>query len=313
MKLSQLVQYKNKLKDVYPKDGQPELHRILGPSLDWAKNTPMQFVNLLNNLESQYNNVQNYWQNYQTTLLHIEKELDQIIESMEHKYLSDSYQIYKGSAWQDSEETMAIRLPINEENEQYLLGRIITYSNWQKSGMIIRPGDEKWVDHLVGCDPLYLVDINHTYFDSVKKKFTPVYQNRLRYYTIKENINIKMLAQLPSNQIGFCLVYNFFHYKPFEIVKSYIKEIYEKLGAGGVLAFTFNDCDRWGAVELCEKNYMCYTPGRMIKGWCESLGFEIINQYILDNATTWLEIRKPGTWNSIKGGQTLARVLAKSK
>ena len=76
---------------------------------------------------------------------------------------------------------------------------------------------------------------------------------------------------------------------------------------------TFNDCDRRGAVELAERWNNCYTPGRLVRSLCESVGFVIEQEYVIDSAVNWLELRKPGTMVSLRGGQTLARIIAKSK
>ena len=118
---------------------------------------------------------------------------------------------------------------------------------------------------------------------------------------------------MPDGQIGFCLVYYFFNFMPFELVRQYLEEIYRKLKAGGCVACTFNNCDRSGGVELVERNYMCYTPGGLMMTMCESIGFDISHTYQLDSACTWIELRKPGELTSLRGGQSLARIVAKSK
>ena len=76
------------------------------------------------------------------------------------------------------------------------------------------------------------------------------------------------------------------------------------------MAFTFNDCDRAGGVELVERHFMCYTPGSMIVALCESLGFEIQQRYQIDASNTWLELQRPGELTSLRGGQSLAKIVA---
>jgi len=128
---------------------------------------------------------------------------------------------------------------------------------------------------------------------------------------IQESSERTMLHDLPDNQFGFCLAYNFFHYKPFEIMRGYLNEIHAKLRPGGVLAFTFNDGDRRGAVDLAERNMNCYTPGRLVTAICEKLGFEIEQKHIISAAATWIELRKPGVKTSLRGGQALAELKPK--
>jgi hypothetical protein len=90
----------------------------------------------------------------------------------------------------------------------------------------------------------------------------------------------------------------------------YLADIYRKLKPGGVVALTFNDCDRWGGVELAERHFMCYTPGTMLISLAQSLGFEIQQRYDIDNSNTWLEMRRPGELTSVRGGQSLAKIVA---
>ena len=140
-----------------------------------------------------------------------------------------------------------------------------------------------------------------------------MYQSRLRYYAVNEADDHEMLAQIPDNQLGFVLAYNFFHYKPFEIMRAYMREIYQKLRPGGVLAMTFSDCDRRGAVELTERMMHCYTPGRLVIGACETAGFVIEQNYEIDAALNWVEMRRPGCITSLRGGQTLAKIMARNR
>jgi predicted methyltransferase len=114
---------------------------------------------------------------------------------------------------------------------------------------------------------------------------------------------------LPDNQFGFCLVYNFFNYKPQEIINQYLTEIYQKLKPGGVVAFTFNDCDHSGAAALAERSFMCYTPGRVVLAHAQAAGFQVRQRYRMNNSTTWIELQRPGQLTSLKGGQSLAKVV----
>jgi hypothetical protein len=76
---------------------------------------------------------------------------------------------------------------------------------------------------------------------------------------------------------------------------------------------TFNDCDRVAAVELVENYYSCYTPGYLVRELASSIGYEIAFEWHDNHAVTWLEIRRPGQLSSLKGGQTLAKIVEKSK
>jgi hypothetical protein len=177
--------------------------------------------------------------------------------------------------------------------------------------MIIRPGLEKFVEDLVGYDPLYLIDQQHELLTPAVNKFSDEYQSRLRLYTVKESVDFEILDKIPNGQFGFCLAYNFFEFKPFEILKKYMTEVYQKLKPGGTFIMTFNDCSREKAVMLAEQRYACYTPGVLVKELATTIGYTQIFGWDNDGPTTWIELRKPGALSSLRGGQSLAKIMYK--
>jgi SAM-dependent methyltransferase len=179
--------------------------------------------------------------------------------------------------------------------------------------MIIRPGVDTFIDDMVAYDPLYLVDLDYDYLKPAVDKFNQIYQNRLRKYTITNDLGEHILNKLPDDQFGMCLAYNYFNFRPLDIIKKYLAEIYTKLKPGGILAMTFNDCDRVAAVELVENHYCCYTPGYLIRELARNVGYEIAFDWHDNGPVTWLELRRPGELTSLKGGQTLAEIVEKSK
>ncbi len=74
-----------------------------------------------------------------------------------------------------------------------------------------------------------------------------------------------------------------------------------------------HNCDRAQGVGLAERNFMCYTPERHICQHAESIGFESTFSHNGSGDLSWLEFKRPGEISSIRGGQTLAKVLARSK
>jgi SAM-dependent methyltransferase len=177
--------------------------------------------------------------------------------------------------------------------------------------MIIRPGKETFAHELLSCDPLYLVDESHELLQPVMDTFTEAYQHRVRPYVINERQPGKILEKIPNNQFGLVFAYNFFHYKPLEVIRRYVEEIFIKLRPGGVLVMTINDCDRDYGVKLVEDHYCCYTPGHMIKELCRSVGYEISAYLPSSGPVTWIELKKPGTMTSLRGGQSLAKIVNK--
>jgi hypothetical protein len=129
---------------------------------------------------------------------------------------------------------------------------------------------------------------------------------------VNERHTNSILAKIPNEQFGLCLVYNFFNFRPFEIIKQWLWEIQVKLRPGGILIMTINDCDRDTAVMLVESHFACYTPGYLILDMVQSMGFEVLATWNNDGPMTWIELRKPGELTSLRGGQTLAKIVSKT-
>lgn len=313
MKLSELVHYRNLLEKYKPGDMAPIVREQVGHVRHVVESHSVQFPILLNKLNQNYNEILSSFDSYSKTIDELQKSVTDLIDSIQPDYFAKSYELYEEFLKQDSVDyVLNRRLSLTDEVVAYLHSRIKSYGDWHHAGMIIRPGLEDWIEDVVACDPLYLVDQDMEMLKPSMDRFNDEYKRRLRPHLIVAE-NSSVLERIPNNQIGFCLIYNFFNFKPFEIVKYYLQSLYEKLKPGGTCAFTFNNCDRVGAVELVERNFMCYTPGRLLMTLCESLGFEIHQTYQLDSACSWIEIRKPGNLTSLRGGQSLARIVAKSK
>ena len=201
---------------------------------------------------------------------------------------------------------------ITDETRTFLNARVKMYNSWKYPGMIIRPGLENFINDMVMFDPLYLVDQSYDLLQPAIEQFPIEYQKRLRPYLVNELQGRPFLRQIPDNQFGICLVYNFFNFRPLESIKIYLNEIYQKLRPGGALLMTFNDCDRDKAVMLVENHFASYTPGSLIKELAISIGYKI--EFVWDDAgpSTWIEFKKPGELTSIRGGQTLAKIIHKS-
>jgi SAM-dependent methyltransferase len=251
-------------------------------------------------------------QKYEEKLTQLCRSVQDLIGSQEPKYFAKSttdYQIVmrRETASQILERTRVI----DPEMEKLLCDRLNTYTNWQYPGMVIRPAHCVGLDSLVAFDPLYMVDTDEDLLSPIRSLFTPVYQNRLRYYVIQEYVTDSIFWNLPQSQFGFIYAFNYFESKPWEIIKQYFTEIFVLLRPGGGCLFSFNDCDHWSAVRLVECNLYCYTPGHLVMEYIQKLGFKIIHKYTDQTGLSWMEICKPGALTSIRGGQALAVIFTK--
>ena len=256
----------------------------------------------------------NLLQDFQQSLDQIKKDVDQEIERDQAAYLARSYGLYQDMCRGDTPVyILDRRIQITSQTQDFVLSRIRRRDTWKYPAAIIRPGREDWIDHMVAFDPLYVVDHHADLLSPARARFNEAYRNRVRWITIVERDDHEMLQTLPNGQMGFVMAWNFFHYKPFEVIKQYLTEVYNKLRPGGVFAFSINDGDLAGGVANAERMFMCYTPGSMIMSIGQRIGFDIETRHELDRAVTWIELRRPGELPSLRGGQALAKIIPKPK
>ena len=312
MKLSQLVHYLNCLDSQPLPDPEAVCDREFGELSRVVSEGQPNLTTRISQLAQDREQARNAIKAFCAHITEIRQDLTQLITGLQSAYFAESYRLHDQEMINDSDQHILDRRPVLEQSvARYLTSRISLHSDWHHAAMVIRPGQGEWLPLMVGSDPLYLLDIRPSLLDTAMAQFPPEYQRRLRRYTLREtDAQGLVMRDLPDAQFGFCLAVNFFHFKPFELIRLYLADIYRKLKPGGVLALTFNDCDRWGAVDLAERHFMCYTPGSMLIGLAESLGFEIQQRYDIDNANTWLELIKPGKLTSNRGGQSLAKIVA---
>lgn len=314
MKLSDLIDYRNNLKTVSAMSVAAKSDIEIAKITNLVETQNFQLENFAEVLKAKQLNLQKSFHNYEIELDKFKIKLDQLIASNEPQWFANSYRLYEEEVvYEKTEYILQRRIELSKESENFLISRVQLYGDWKAPGMIIRPGPDPFIEHLVSLDPLYVLDKNYDLLAPAVSRFNPVYQNRIRQYIIRELVDPEFLIKIPDNQFGVCLVYNYFNFRPLEIIKRYLTEIQKKLRPGGVLLMTFNDCDRGAAVRLVERNSGAYTPGYLVKDLAKSLGFEPLFSWNDNGAMTWLELRKPGKFESLKGGQTLAKVVAKPK
>lgn len=310
MKLSRLVDYRNQLDqmDLDPACGDATRH--LDSIAHVITNHRLQIDDRAAVLETNLTEIKESIQRFQDTIADLRSRVQSQITEREPAYFQESLRMHEEEMCFDTTEyILNRRLGIDDESNILLRTRLRSYGDWRLPGMIIRPANETFIEDMVPLDPLYLVDHNQELLEPSMSKFTAEYRRRLRPYIISDWHMHKILPELPDNQFGLVFAYNYFNYKPLELIKRYLDEILEKLRPGGVFIMTYNNCDRAHAVALVENKFMCYTPGRHIKEYAESIGFEIAYNHVGAGDLTWIELRKPGEITSLRGGQTLGKIM----
>jgi hypothetical protein len=250
---------------------------------------------------------------YKEKLNQLQEGVQILIEQNEPEYFAESTTRYQEGMRSDTPEWILKRTrEIDADTRNRLQDRLNSYSNWQYPGLVIRPVQSPGLESLVAFDPLYLVDTHEDLLTPVQSLFTPEYQRRLRYYVIEEYTSTDIFVNLPQKQFGFVYAFYYFDFKPLEIIQQYLDEVFLLLRSGGTFLFSFNDCDQWRAVGSAEHHFHCYTPGRLILQHAQNIGYEIVHVHSHLSGTTWVEIKKPGVLDSIRGAQALASAFRKA-
>lgn len=313
MKLSDIVAYLNLLDSLSINNECQEALRILDGVLHVIVNHQIQLDSYSRNLGKNFSSISNGVKEFSTTLEDIRSRLRQLVEEQEPQYLSESKRWFdQESIYETNEYVLNRRLGIDSESNILLRSHLRNLSDWRIPGMIIGPGRETFVEDLVPMDPLYLVDTHEDLIQPSVEKFTLEYQQRLRKYVINDHTESAILSDLPKNQFGLIFAYNYFNYRPLEIIQRYFQEIFGLLRPGGTLMMTYNNCDRAQGVGLVERSFMCYTPLSHLCRLAESAGLEFTFNHNGEGDLSWVEFCKPGDIASIRGGQTLAKIVAKT-
>ena len=321
MKLSELVAYRNHLLEFDVNTIQYTARHKLEEIVYGVQNSVIQPRAFTQTLKEDQTRVVNAFDHFASTLNELTNELDTMIETAEKTQYAESTRMYteemarygrldEPTNKKVNQHILDRRMPITQDVQQMISNRIKSYVDWKYPGLIIRPGIETFIHDLVALDPLYIVDHSTELLQPALVAFPEEYRRRLRMYE-QDPCSTDVLTTMPDNQFGLCLAFNFFEFTPIEVLEQYLKSIFNKLRPGGILAMTFNDCDRAHCVALVEKNFCFYTPGQRVKATAKSIGYRQMFSWTDAGNLTWLELRKPGELESIRGGQTLAKIVNK--
>ena len=272
-----------------------------------------QYNSTAQDIAKTYNEIHNGIAKFSAQVESLKEELRSEIVQREQQHLIDSLHVYREEMIHDTVDVILNRrMRIDNDDDLMLRTHLKNLTDWRLPGMILRPGLENYIEDMVPMDPLYVVDHDPELMRPAVSKFTPEYQRRLRKYVIDDRADGPVLDQLPDNQFGAIFAYHYFNHKPIEIICKFLTEFYQKLRPGGSVIMTYNNCDLAHGVIRAESAWMLYTPKRLIKKHAAELGFELITAHDGAGDVSWLELRKPGDIVSLRGGQTLAKIVAKT-
>jgi SAM-dependent methyltransferase len=311
MKLSEIVAYLNLLDSVSVHEEAAESTRRLAAVLHVVANHAVQVDSCAQDLEQNFDAVKLGLDDFESTLSRIKQRLVQMLHEQEPAYLAESYRLFDQEMRHDGvQHILSRRIGINDDSRLALQYRLKNLTDWRLPGMIIGPRTEKFIEDMVPMDPLYVVDTHQELLDPAVRSFTPDYQRRLRQYVVNDYVPGAILNEIPGGQFGVIFAYNYFNYRPMEVVRRYIQEIASKLRPGGTFIMTYNNCDRAHGVGLNERSWMCYTPQRLIVAAAVDSGLELVSATDEPGDLSWIEFVRPGEIETLRGGQSLAKIIA---
>ena len=313
MKLSGIVSYKNLLDSLSSTPAAQELLNEISSMINVAEVSSVQIPNTVEKLTQAHEQVLQAADKFEQQFEQLKQSVQNLIEQHEPEYFSNRLELYNTGYLNESHEHIRNRhIGLDPITSVVIQQRLKLYTSWQHPGMVIRPAHARYVEDLVACDPMYFVDTNAQLLEITESWFTPEYQRRLCRYVIEEHREQPAFINLPAGQFGLIYAFHFFNYRPWPVLQQYLRECFDLLRPGGVVAFTYNNCDiagRVGKVEHCSGSY---TPGRLVRAYAQELGYETVFDLDDDSDTSWLELRRPGECSSIRGGQTLAAIYQRS-
>jgi len=311
MKLSKIVAYLDLLNSLQVQDEAAEAIRRLAAVLHVVINHELQVNSCTQDLQQAFDTVNQSLDNFEQTLSRISQRLTQLLHEQEPAYLVESFRLFDQEMRHDSvQHILSRKIGTDDQSRLALEHRLKNLTDWRYPGMIIGSRSESFIENMVPLDPLYVVDSHEDLINAAVRKFTPEYQRRLRPYVVNHFAPQAILNELPGNQFGVIFAYNYFNYCPMEVIRRYMVEIVSKLRPCGSFIMTYNNCDRAHGIGLAERSWMCYTPKRLIQEAANAAGLELVYSTDEPGDLSWIEFALPGELQTLRGGQSLAKIIA---
>jgi hypothetical protein len=313
MNTSDLVYYRNHIRDWHPDPAAWGARNHLQNLIEYVKTNSIQLGNCSDQLSAHLARVTQGVNDYFDTAKAMQRQLESMIAEQEvalYAACDEAWRLLPLT--ENTEKILARGLAHESDDLESIMAMIKVAADWRCPGMILRPGQESFVQHLVALDPLYLVDIRLDLLNPALQRFNEQYQNRLRCYQHDPTQPV-MLNHLPQAQMGLIFAWNYLNYVPLSVMYQYLDSFAQLLRPGGLAVFTFNDCDHGHGVALAEQNFMSYTPGHLVVNRVRELGLQVVQHHRARGDLSWMAVQQPGEISSLRGGQTLAKIVVRPK
>lgn len=202
-------------------------------------------------------------------------------------------------------------LSLSADERSQIVNVMRKYTDWHYPVLEIGPGDGDFTESLIAGDPLYLIDRHQEFLDSTLSKFNESFRRRVRPYLtgIHAGRDDFDFTVVPKGQFGFVFAWNVINFWPYEETKKSLYQIFDLLRPGGVMMFSFNDCDVWQCAEAAETGFKSYMTKDLLTEIFNEIGFELIQFTTTSTHIHYVEIRKPGILQTSKRHQTLGKII----
>lgn len=219
-----------------------------------------------------------------------------------------------GPTWTANNDRKYRQIVIDSDLLTQIANKIRKFTDWRYPTLEIGPGDGRWTDHLVGSDPLYLIDIHKEYLDIVKQKYPKKFSDRIRAYHIDQhNRSWSDFSDLPINQMGFIFSWGVFDFYSYEQVDVLLANCNNLLRPGGTLTFSYNDCDYVSGIQLFEQEVKTWLTKDLLSNLFDKYQLTLLEfESNSEQDTFWVTVKKPGEKQSIKKSQPLISIHLRS-
>lgn len=309
-KLSELVTFRNRLRDLKPhlyltdvieekvRSVENTLLELNVPYQGEVVRITSQFAELASANEKIINSVDSVINN-------LNNQIDGLANA---QFTSAAYQeMFNGVTTQKT----SIILELDSNITHLVDTQIRDYADWHYPGLYIQCNNKAWADCMVANDPLYLTHTDLSAVQELIKGYEVQYQHRLRCYETP-GFNF---SKLPQGQFGFIFSWDLFTFLNIVTTEKLLTQTFNLLRPGGTFMFNYNNCDLPESMVFAEEQVLSYNHARLIKKMCNSIGYEVteFKDYSNNNPfyknVSWVELRKPGALFTRRSHQVLGRII----
>jgi SAM-dependent methyltransferase len=315
MTLSDLLQYRERVHELAQNGAHHMAKDIIArvvTDIDTSHQVlPDPVANLQLRIGTAVQNIQHQIQHMTQLIQQLDAEIHQGIVAHHPQYHAQSRRLYENQfRHYTANKILDTPLDLTSDQRSLLRSRIMAHSNWLDTGLMLRAGRDDLVESMSAMGILYLFDTHPDLLAPAVARFPEHHRDKYRDYHGTEPND---LQQLPPNQMRLIVALNFFNFLPLDRIHQYLMNLTKLLRPGGVILFTFNDCDHAVNVGFCERSWQCYHPGDEILALARALGLELRGRQWFDNGVSWMELGLPGKYRSLRGAPIVTKIHARSK